>query len=124
MTDSFIGDRPSDEMYRSGLDIDCCCARCGSSCDYLDCHNCDDGYEGHDCGEDCCCCLYPEDNVVCQYCNGHGGWHRCLSSEQWCNANPLPGREAVQRGAVEWFTVGAIACTPPSLANCCAAAPA
>ena len=98
-----IAERPPSEMYASGLEIDCQCARCGSSCGYEHCYACDDGFDGHDCGEDCCPCLYPEENVVCQICEG--GWHRCLSSPEWCNANPVPGREAVERGKIEWFTI-------------------
>lgn len=32
------------------------------------------GGEGswHDCGEDCCCCLIPRDNVKCSTCQGRG----------------------------------------------------
>lgn len=42
---------------------------------WIDCWNCGgEGYSDHDCGEDCCACLYPEDNVVCDICNGEGGW--------------------------------------------------
>jgi hypothetical protein len=80
---------------------DCQCARCGSSCAYLRCWNCDeDGYSAHDCGEDCCCCLYPENNVVCDGCNGTGGsWH-CVSGPEWCEANPLPGREHITSTAL------------------------
>jgi len=49
--------------------------------DYIDCWNCgDEGYSHHDCGEDCCCCLWPEDNVVCDICNGKGGWKREVES--------------------------------------------
>lgn len=101
-----IADRPPPEMYSAGLEIDCQCARCGSSCEYRRCDSCEDGYDGHDCGEDTCCCLHPEENVVCQICDGDGGWNVCLSSPEWCEANPLAGRESVQRGAIEWFTVG------------------
>lgn len=40
------------------------------------CYNC--GGEGitdeHDCGEDCCACLYPEPNVRCDICDGKGYW--------------------------------------------------
>ena len=77
------------------------CARCGSSCGFLDCGNCDEfGYSHHDCGEDCCCCLRPENNVVCQWCNGSGGsWH-CLSTPGWCEAHPLPGREHIPSTAL------------------------
>lgn len=39
------------------------------------CEQCEDGYSYHDCGEDSCCCLNPEPNVVCDTCNGKGGWH-------------------------------------------------
>jgi hypothetical protein len=38
------------------------------------CGQCVDGYSGHDCGEDTCCCLEPEENMVCDTCNGAGGW--------------------------------------------------
>jgi len=43
--------------------------------DYVDCWNCGgEGFSGHDCGEDTCCCLDPEDDVVCDICKGEGGW--------------------------------------------------
>lgn len=99
-----IADHPPPEMYGPGLEIDCQCARCGSSVHSERCDYCEDGFDGHDCGEDCCCCLRPEENVPCQYCNGNGVWHTCLSSPEWCEANPLPGRKEVRRGQIEWFT--------------------
>ena len=74
--------------------------------DREDCWNCEDGLSHHDCGEDCCCCLYPMANIMCDVCDGDGGWFVCLSSEGFCTANPLPGREDVPRGKVEWFTCG------------------
>ena len=47
----------------------------GSDDDFVECWNCGgEGYSGHDCGEDCCCCADPEPNVVCHVCNGKGGW--------------------------------------------------
>lgn len=89
---------------RDGRQYDCQCARCGSSCYWQQCDQCGgEGLDGHDCGEDCCCCLNPEDNVVCQFCAGHGGWHWCLSSKEFCDANPLPGREVIERGQLEWY---------------------
>ncbi len=100
-----IADHPPDDMYRAGLEIDCQCARCGSSVGYIDCDSCEDGFDGHDCGEDTCCCLHPEENVVCQFCDGYGGWHQCLSSPEFCYANPLPDRSDVPRGKIEWFTI-------------------
>lgn len=102
---TFIGISPSPEMIESGLEIDLQCARCGSSVLSEPCEYCEDGYDGHDCGEDCCPCLYPEDNRECQYCDGTGTWRLCMSSREWCLANPLPGRHRVDRGEVEWFTV-------------------
>jgi hypothetical protein len=76
------------------------CARCGSSVEWLNCWNCVEGYTHHDCGEDCCCCVNPEDNVVCDECRGAGGEMHCISSPEWCEANPLPGREQVRSTAL------------------------
>lgn len=42
-------------------------------CYYEDCDDCGGtGYVGHDCGEDTCCCLNPEDNILCDTCGGRG----------------------------------------------------
>lgn len=94
-----IGKHPLPEMYAEGLEIDCQCARCGSSCDWQECIECYDGqYEDADCS-----------GVVwmnrCNACEGRGGTQRCMSSHEWCEANPLPGRESVKRGKIEWFTI-------------------
>lgn len=76
------------------------CARCGSSVEWLDCPNCVDGYSHHDCGEDCCCCVNPEDNVLCDWCRGtSGSWH-CVSTPEYCETNPIPGREHVRSTAL------------------------
>ncbi len=99
-TTTIIAERPPSD----GREWDCRCARCGSSADYEHCYNCEDGYSSHDCGEDCCCCLYPENNVRCDVCEGYGGWNQCMSSAEWCEDHPLPGREEV-RGKLEWFVV-------------------
>lgn len=99
-----IAKHPPAEMYAADLEIDCQCSRCGSSASSEFCDQCEDGFDGHDCGEDCCCCLYPEEDVPCQYCDGEGVFHRCMSSPEWCEGNPLPGREEIKRGAIEWFT--------------------
>lgn len=100
-----ISKHPPMEMYADGVEIDCQCARCGSSVDLVDCVDCEDGYDGHDCGEDCCACIYPEENVPCQMCDCEGHWHQCISSEEWCQENPIPGRENMRRGEIEWFTI-------------------
>lgn len=97
-----IGERPTNEMYESGLEIDCQCARCGSSCELVRCTECEDGYIEEDYGDD----VVPDFvTVACQNCHGYSGWNVCGSSRQWCEANPLPGRESVKRGKLEWFTI-------------------
>jgi hypothetical protein len=55
------------------------CPRC-KCCEvfYEDCGHCEDGFIGHDCGEDCCCCEYPEDNVPCGVCGGSGYFAMCI----------------------------------------------
>ena len=60
-TETFFGEHPP----RDGKSYDCCCARCGGSCEWQEC----------ECGNDA----------------------------KWCEANPLPGRESVKRGTLEWF---------------------
>ena len=100
-SESIIADGPPND----GREWDCQCARCGSSVDWQECEYCEDGYSHHDCGEDCCCCEFPEPNVVCDVCKGKAGWPRCMSSEEWCNAHPTAGRENVERGEIEWFTL-------------------
>lgn len=101
MKATYIGEHPNDGRYYEAQ-----CARCGSSLDFDDCEVCNgEGVDGHDCGEDCCCCLYPEDNVPCSYCHGYGSYPQCLSSEEWCQAHPLPGREQTPRNTPEWYVV-------------------
>jgi hypothetical protein len=85
---------------------DFCCARCGSSIAFETCEHCGgSGADGHECGEDCCSCADPEDNVACGICGGDGHYGVCLSSAEWCEANPRPGREGVERSTVEEFEV-------------------
>ena len=49
---------------------------------WVECEHCDDGYSGHDCGEDTCCCADPIDNVVCDICRGECGWWTCSCDEK------------------------------------------
>ncbi len=43
--------------------------------EYVECWQCGgEGVYGHDCGEDCCACLRPDDNAPCEICEGLGGW--------------------------------------------------
>lgn len=59
-------------------DDDPICPRCGCCSQvWHECENCDEGWSGHDCGEDCCCCLNPTDNIRCDICGGKGGWYVC-----------------------------------------------
>lgn len=53
------------------------CQVCAWEVERVDCDQCSDGFVGHDCGEDCCACLEPEDNVACDTCDGYGFWVRC-----------------------------------------------
>ena len=54
------------------------CKVCGHEMDRVVCWQCGgEGVDGHDCGEDCCCCLYPEDNETCDICGGAGAWWAC-----------------------------------------------
>jgi hypothetical protein len=105
VSERIIAARPPND----GREWDNQCARCGSSVDRELCEDCGgDGYVEAGCFEDSCCCANPEvdhDYETCHACAGSGGWWRCLSSEEFCGANPLPGRGAVSRGEVEWFPV-------------------
>lgn len=94
---TFIGPHPPHD----GRDWDCMCARCGSSVERVECHDCGgdgllDVYEEDPINND------PDETEGCQTCGGAGGWLNCLSSAQWCEANP--NRSPTQeRGAIEWF---------------------
>lgn len=55
------------------------CHGCGRDMVWRVCPNCEDGFNGHDCGEDCCCCVHPQPNVPCDTCEGKGGWWICTS---------------------------------------------
>ncbi|MCK5641638.1 MAG: hypothetical protein KAJ19_12625 [Gammaproteobacteria bacterium] len=104
MVESIITDHPP--LRQDGLGWCCQCARCGWTLDWEYCDGCDDeGLSHHDCGEDTCCCKHPEDNVPCDWCNSEGGRWTCMSDREWCKENPLPGRESMRSGQVEWFVV-------------------
>lgn len=97
MSQSFIGRHPP----RDGRDWDCMCARCGSSVMRVRCDSCGgDGvvevYEEDPLNSD------PGDMDRCDTCDGEGGWLVCLSSAEWCEANPNRSRTR-ERGVIEWF---------------------
>jgi len=50
-----------------------------------------EGYNGHDCGEDCCVCGDPEDqNLICDYCRGERGHWACSCDEKGEHNHPYP----------------------------------
>jgi len=99
-----ISARPPKEWYAiSGIEIDCQCARCGGYMASERCGSCEDGFVDR----------YEEDPLwyghelyKCSECDGAGHNQWCGNGADWCEANPMPGRENVRQGEVEWFTVG------------------
>lgn len=81
-------------------DTECQCARCGSSVARVRCDACGGSGRtepGELQQEDPL--RYDEDDTEpCHDCSGAGGWWKCESSIEWCEANPLPGREDVASG--------------------------
>lgn len=79
-------------------ETDCMCARCGSSAGPVECWNCHgEGVVEHDAWD-------PGDDepylVACDWCRGNStSWH-CVSSPEWCNAHPIPGREHIESTAL------------------------
>jgi hypothetical protein len=84
-----------------GRDYDCQCARCGSSVSSERCASCDGtGYVDLDQPG------YDEGGLVtCDECFGVPVFHACLSSPEWCQSHPRPGRENVERGEIEWYVI-------------------
>lgn len=69
-------------FYKTPWGEEAYCKKCGGSVDWVVCEQCGgEGFDGHECGEDTCCCLYPEDNVPCDICDGEGGWYHCLTCD-------------------------------------------
>jgi hypothetical protein len=75
----------------------CRCARCGADAEWIECWECNgEGYQ-EDEDDD------PDWGVeTCLGCSGECGDYWCTSSSQWCKDNPLPGREDMQQGNLEW----------------------
>ncbi len=54
------------------------CETCEAELEWHDCYQCGgEGLDGHECGDDTCCCLDPEPNEQCEVCGGVGGWYAC-----------------------------------------------
>lgn len=106
---SVIADWPP----RDGQEWDCQCARCGSSVDDGEsCWQCfGEGDLGSACIDDLCYgneeCIHGDSEVItCDICGGRGVLPpTCLSGAEWCEAHPMPGRDATPRGSLEWFVV-------------------
>lgn len=75
--------------------VDVQCKRCGSSIEFIDCVDCDGDGEWED----------DQDGWTivraCNDCHGVGGFWICMSTAEWCEANPLPGNENVERHTME-----------------------
>lgn len=90
-----------------GDDWDCQCARCGSSAVHVVCYNCggDDEALGSDCIDDLCHggeCIHGDSGFIrCDICRGKGGWWRCCSGREYCDAHPMPDRESVKSTAYD-----------------------
>ena len=94
MSDTVIADRPPND----GREWDAQCARCGSSTIYERCPTC--GGEG---SVFCDGSDEWDESHPCDDCDGRGGWAECGSGHEWCEAHPLPQREDIAHGALEWF---------------------
>ena len=90
MSREAVGVKNGIEFYKVGDVEDCQCARCGSSTFFRSCDNCggegvieadEDDWQGFD------------HDQRCDWCHGNGGWYRCLSSKDFCEKHPMPGRE-------------------------------
>ncbi len=58
------------------------CPECEYELAWECCYQCDgSSVYGHDCGEDCCACLEPEENEPCDECSGIGGWYYCANPQ-------------------------------------------
>ena len=81
-------------------DWDVQCARCGSSLEFEICDAC--GGDGVVEEEDyeMCDTFYER----CPMCDGKVGLACCLSSDEYCDDNPIEGREHIESGTPEWFT--------------------
>ena len=84
---------PEHDNFRDRIECPQC--KCCEA-DLFECENCDEGFTDHDCGEDTCCCLEPDNNVVCDICHGNGTWIICLSGCTKAGRH-LPGDRIAKR---------------------------
>src|ERR1700683_4883250 len=92
----------ADDHPHDGRNLDFQCARCGSSVEWHQCEVCGGSGETEPGG------LYEigplwydlNDCDPCIQCGGMASECVCLSSPEWCEANPLEGRENVKRGQI------------------------
>jgi hypothetical protein len=73
--DSWKTTEPDRDPLPHAFSPDCGCGWCIAEAMEADigtepCSNCGGtGYSHHNCGEDCCSCAEPEDNVPCDWCS-------------------------------------------------------
>jgi len=81
---------PTDEGF-----FDPICPVCGEVVAIEICWYCHGDGGFHDCGEDCCCCLDPEDdlNEWCPECEGHGEYSVCPNAANHPDAVATEGEE-------------------------------
>ena len=84
------------EYFRVGDEVDMQCARCGSSCFRVECPEC--GGEGY--VEDDDDGMGDAEIVTCSECHGIGGYWRCISSREYCEAHPKAGRDSIPSSAL------------------------
>lgn len=100
---TFIGLNPPSD----GRLWECQCARCGSSLQWVHCSWCcgSGTTEPGELYEEDPLWYNPDDFEPCHQCGGQAAYPMCLSSEGWCEANPISGREETQRDTPEWFAI-------------------
>lgn len=78
---------------------------------WTECWNCGgEGFTHHDCGEDTCCCLEPEDNVICDTCMGMCGWQPETESDIELEPPSRRGRMTMETHIATWKTHRCDAC--------------
>lgn len=86
---------PPGSFYVDEVGHSLCCAACDHVAETELCEHCEDGFDGHDCGEDCCCCAHPEENVPCDMCHGRGVNHYCENPD--CDEHELWNRVELEK---------------------------
>lgn len=81
----------------SHIQVDYQCRRCGSSLDWEQCATCEATGD-----LDWVTALGRRN---CPTCRGSGRMPTCLSTREYCDTHPLPGRDHIDRHTPEKFTI-------------------